>query len=124
MWLLWQLNYFRDTPIVGAIEKEIAAKILNIFIPLNESVTFSDIWSAIIPMDNSIKDTLLPSAFAEFWFDVDKAAGMCFCGAPISYFCCLTVILTDAVNTLRALNESDSGTIGNFFTEFYSAKVR
>lgn len=102
LWLLWQLNYFRDTPIIGAIEKEIAAKILNIFIPLGVSVTFSDIWSNIIPMDNGIQDTLLPSAFAEFWFDVDKAA--------------------DAVNTLRALNESDSGTIGNFFTEFYSAK--
>ena len=109
---------------MGPIEKKIAAKILNIFIPLGKSVPFSDIWSAIIPMDNAIKDTLIPTAFAELWFDVDKAAGMCFCGAPISYFCCLTVILSDAVKTLRDLNESDSGTIGNFFTEFYSAKVR
>jgi len=102
LWLLWQLNYFRDNPILGPIEKEIAGKILNIFLPLGESVTFSDIWSAIIPMDNAIKDTLIPSCFAEFWIDVDKAA--------------------DAVNTLRDLNLSDSGTIGNFFTEFYSAK--
>jgi len=75
-------------------------------------------------MDNAIKDTLLPSCFAEFWIDVDKAAGMCFCGAHISPFFCLTVIISDAVKTLRDLNQSDSGTIGNFFTELYSAKVR
>ena len=122
--MLWQLNYFRDTPIVGPIEKEIAAKILNIFLPLGGSVTFSDIWSATIPMDNAIKDTLLPSCFAEFWIDVDKAAGTCFCSTHISLFFCLTVTISDATKALRDLNQSDSGTIGNFFTEFYSAKVR
>lgn len=77
LWVLWQLNYFRDTPIVpvGSIEKEIAGKILDLFLPLKESVSFVDIWSRTLPMDNSIQDTLMPSCFAEFWFDMDKAAG-------------------------------------------------
>jgi hypothetical protein len=35
----------------------------------------------------------------------------------------LNLPLLDAVDTLKALHESNSGTIGNFFTEFYCAKV-
>ena len=75
LWVLWQLNYFRDTPVVGNIEKEIAGKILNLFLQLGETVAFSDIWYSVLPMDNSIQDTLMPSCFAEFWFDMDDAAG-------------------------------------------------
>jgi hypothetical protein len=75
LWVLWQLNYFRDVPIIGALEKKIAGKVLDIFLPLKTSVPFSDIWYNILPMDNGIKDQLMPSCFAEFWFDMDKAAG-------------------------------------------------
>jgi hypothetical protein len=75
LWVLWQLNYYRDTPVVGSIEKEIAGKILNLFLQLKESITFVDIWSRTLPMDNSIRDTLIPSCFTEFWFDMDKAGG-------------------------------------------------
>ena len=75
LWVLWQLNYARDVPIIGTIEKEIAAKLLDIFIPLHVSVKFSDIWYNILPMDNAISDKLMPSCFAEFWFDMDMAAG-------------------------------------------------
>lgn len=102
LWLLWQMNYFRDTPVVGSIGKKIAAKLLDLFIPLKESIPFVDLWSRALPMDNSMQDTLMPSCFTEFWFDMDKAA--------------------DAVSTLKALHLSDSSTIGNFFTEFYAAK--
>jgi len=102
LWVLWQLNYVRDVPIIGKLEKAIAGKILSIFLPLKESVTFSDIWYSVLPMDNSIDDSLMPTCFAELWFDLDKAA--------------------DAVCTLRALHQSNSATIGNFFTELYTAK--
>lgn len=62
-------------PIIGSIEKQIAATILNAFLPLAVTVPFSEPWLEILPMDNSIKDTLMPSCFAEFWVDMDKAAG-------------------------------------------------
>lgn len=123
LWVLWQLNYFRDVPIIGNIEKEIAAKILNLFLPLDESVPFSDIWYNILPMDNAIKDTLMPSCFAEFWVDMDKAAGE----YQVLYTPSLKFnwdkFVLDAVSTLRDLHMSDSSTIGNYFTEFYCAKV-
>jgi hypothetical protein len=77
LWVLWQLNYVRDVPIIGKLEKAIAGKILSIFLPLKESVTFSDIWYSVLPMDNSIDDSLMPTCFAELWFDLDKAAGKC-----------------------------------------------
>ena len=77
-------------PIIGNIEKTIAGKILDIFLPLKESVTFSDIWYNVLPMDNSIHDTLMPSCFAEFWVDMDKAAGKyridCLLCAPPNLF--------------------------------------
>jgi len=103
LWVLWQLNYLRDVPIVGDLQREIAGKILSLFLPLGESVSFADIWHGILPMDNSIQDNLMPTCFAELWFDMDKAA--------------------EAVRTLRELHLSNSGAIGNFFTEFYAAKA-
>lgn len=75
LWVLWQLNYLRDEPIIGEIEKEIAGKILDLFLPLKESIAFSDIWYKTLPMDNSIQDALMPSCFSEFWFDMDQAGG-------------------------------------------------
>jgi D-arabinono-1,4-lactone oxidase len=74
LWVLWQLNYVRDVPILGDTEKQIAGKILNIFLTLG-AVNFSDIWYNILPMDNSIQDSLMPTCFAEFWVDMDRAPG-------------------------------------------------
>lgn len=120
LWLLWQMNYFRDTPVVGSIGKKIAAKLLDLFIPLKESIPFVDLWSRALPMDNSMQDTLMPSCFTEFWFDMDKAAGKCHVHFYVDPS---NPLVPDAVSTLKALHLSDSSTIGNFFTEFYAAKV-
>jgi hypothetical protein len=42
------LNYVRDVPIIGCIEKQIAGKILDVFLALGKPVKFSDIWYNIL----------------------------------------------------------------------------
>lgn len=75
LWILWQLNYARNLPIIGPVEKEIAGKVLGLFMPLKETVDFSDVWFKTLPMDEAIDDHLMPTCFAEMWFDMDRADG-------------------------------------------------
>jgi hypothetical protein len=62
----------------------------------------------------------MPSCFAEFRFDMDKAAGKY---QVIHIYTHPITTLLDAVDTLRALHQSNSAKIGDFFSEFYYAKV-
>ncbi|GLB42811.1 putative D-arabinono-1,4-lactone oxidase [Lyophyllum shimeji] len=96
---LWQATFNGRSEFNG-----LAAILLNLFVPAgpDNSLTFSDKWYNVLPMDNSVDDLVLPTCFNEIWIDpehVDAAMQVC-----------------------RELHIKDPGSIGNFFTEIYTAK--
>jgi len=95
--LIWQWTFNGHTEFDGIVRD-----LLNIFVPVGDVINFVDKWYNVLPMDNSIEDPVMPTCFTECWVDPKD--------------------ITEAMKVIRNLHGADPSSIGNFFTEIYTAK--
>ncbi|EJD38149.1 hypothetical protein AURDEDRAFT_92027 [Auricularia subglabra TFB-10046 SS5] len=76
--------------------------LLGLFVPLGDVRQFVDTWYHVLPMDNGINDRVIPTSYTEMWVSKRDA--------------------TKAMRAVRGLHGRDPASVGNFFTEIYTAK--